>query len=62
VHLLSLDRQDFLEALGDFYDVERCALVAEGNYSISIVPPHGLEKSWKPVTGHEKEFHDTFPG
>ena len=72
MHLFSLDRQDFFEvmssvkhlahALRDFYKVERCALVTEGNGSISIVPLHGLEKSWKPVTSHEKEFQETFPG
>ncbi|KAF1957125.1 class II aaRS and biotin synthetase [Byssothecium circinans] len=72
VHLFSLDRQEFLEvmsnvkhlahALRDFYEVGRCALVTEGNGSISIVPLHGLEKSWKPVTSHEKEFQETFPG
>lgn len=72
MYLFSLGRQEFLEimssvkhlehALRSFYDVERCALVTEGDGSISIVPLYGLEKSWKPVTSHEKEFHETFPG
>jgi len=72
VHLFSLGRQNFLEimssvkhlahALRDFYDVGRCALVTEGNGSVSIVPLHGLEKSWESVTNHEKEFQETFPG
>lgn len=72
LHLFSLGRQSFLEimssvkhlahALRDFYDVGRCALVTEGNGSVSIVPLHGLEKSWEPVTSHEKEFQESFPG
>ncbi|KAL8963790.1 MAG: hypothetical protein Q9183_004955, partial [Haloplaca sp. 2 TL-2023] len=72
VHLFSLDRQKFLEvmstvkylahALRDFYDVGRCALVTEGNGSVSIVPLHGLGKSWEPVTSHEKEFQETYRG
>ncbi|KAF2705965.1 hypothetical protein K504DRAFT_87383 [Pleomassaria siparia CBS 279.74] len=48
--------------LHDFYGVGRCALVTEGNSSVSIVPLHGLKKSWEPVTSPEKEFHETFPG
>jgi beta-aspartyl-peptidase (threonine type) len=72
VPLFSLDRQDFLNvmsrvkqfahALRNFYHVKRCALVTEGNGSISIVPLHGLEEAWEPVTSHEKEFQETFPG
>ncbi|KAF2020256.1 N-terminal nucleophile aminohydrolase [Aaosphaeria arxii CBS 175.79] len=72
VHLFSLERKEFLEimssvknlanALRDHYNVGSCALVIEGNGSISILPLHGLEKTWKPVTSHEKEFHETFPG
>lgn len=72
VHLFSLGRQNFLEimssvkhlahALRDFYDVGRCALVTEGSGSVSIVPLHGLEKSWESVTSHEKEFQETFQG
>lgn len=72
MYLFSFGRQEFLEimssvkhlahALRSFYDVERCALVTEGDGSISIVPLYGLEKSWKPVTSHEKEYHETFPG
>jgi beta-aspartyl-peptidase (threonine type) len=72
VHLFSLDRKDFLElmssvkhlahALRDFYDVGRCALITEGDGSVSIVPLYGLEKLWKPVMSPEKEFHETFPG
>ncbi|KAL8995646.1 MAG: hypothetical protein Q9169_004655 [Polycauliona sp. 2 TL-2023] len=72
VHLFSLDRQDFLDVmtnvkylartLHDFYNVGRCALVTEGNGSVSIIPPHGLEKPWEPITSDEKEFQETFPG
>jgi L-asparaginase / beta-aspartyl-peptidase len=72
MHLFSLDRHDFLEimssvkhlahALRGFYDVRRCALVTEGDGSLSIFPLHGLKQSWEPVTSHEKEFHEIFPG
>ena len=72
VHLFSLDRQKFLDIISSvkylahtlhgFYDVGRCALVTEGDVSISIVPLYGLEKSWEPVTSHEEEFQETFQG
>lgn len=72
VHLFSLDRENFLEVMSsikylaltlhNFYNVGRCALVSEGNGSFSIVPLHGLEKSWEAVTSNEKEFQETFQG
>ncbi|KAF2639452.1 hypothetical protein P280DRAFT_470120 [Massarina eburnea CBS 473.64] len=72
VHLFSLDRQSFLRVMSsvkhlahkirDFYHVGRCALVTEGNASISITPLHGLKESWEPITSPEKEFQETFPG
>lgn len=72
VHLFSLDRQNFLEVMRSvkhlaltvqkFYHVGRCALVTEGNGSVSIVPLHGLRNSWEPVTSREKEFQETFQG
>lgn len=51
-------------ALRDFYEIERSSLVTEGHGhgSILIVPLHGLEKSRKPMTSHEKKFHEIFPG
>ncbi len=70
--LFSLDQESFVQVmlntkqhankLRDFYKVERCALVTEGNNSISILPLHGLAKSWEPVTSSEKEFNESFPG
>lgn len=72
VHLFSLDRESFLEVMSSikhlaltlhsFYDVGRCALVTEGNGSVSIIPLHGLKKSWEPVISNEKEFQETFQG
>ncbi|RWA08957.1 hypothetical protein EKO27_g6154 [Xylaria grammica] len=44
------------------YEVERCALVTEGNNCLSLIPLHGLTKDWKPIISDLKEFHETFPG
>lgn len=49
-------------ALRKYYKVKRCALVTEGDRSLSLLPLHGLNQDWEPVTSDMKEFHDTFPG
>ena len=70
--LFSLDRQKFLEVMSSikhlaltlhsFYNVGRCALVTEGTGSVSIIPLHGLNKPWEPITCEEKEFYESFQG
>ena len=72
VDLFSLKRSDFTRimleivkvaiTLRRFYNVGRCALVAEGGNSLSILPLHGLSREWKPINNNMKEFHKTFPG
>ena len=49
-------------ALCRHYKVERCALVTEGGSSLSLLPLHGLNPDWKPITSDMKEFHSQFPG
>lgn len=71
-NLFSLDQADFLKAMAtikslgerlrSFYGVGRCALMTEGDHSLSIIPLHGLSREWKPIVSHTTEFHETFPG
>jgi beta-aspartyl-peptidase (threonine type) len=49
-------------ALTNYYNVKRCALVAEGGNSLAILPLHGLGDKWEPVTSNVTEFHEGFPG
>lgn len=70
--LFSLQPDDFLhamlevqkvaKALRDYFDVARCALVADGGNNLSILPLHGLSTDWKRVTSSQQEFHEYFPG
>lgn len=72
IDLFSLPLQAFTKCLAkvatvasvlqEYYDVQRCALVTEGDMSISILPLHGLSKDWKSVTSELQEFHEYFPG
>lgn len=48
--------------LRDYYSVARCALAADGSGVLSVIPLHGLQRKWEPVTASEKEFHEFFPG
>ena len=48
--------------LRSYYDVARCALVADGSGILSVIPLHGLQRNWAQVTSFEKEFHESFPG
>ncbi|KAL9102403.1 MAG: hypothetical protein Q9163_002448 [Psora crenata] len=48
--------------LRSYYDVARCALVADGSGILSVIPLHGLQRNWERVTTSEKEFHESFPG
>ena len=71
-NLFSLRRADFVgvliqastlaSTLGKYYEVRRCALVTEGDRTLSILPLHGLSESWVAVTGDLKEFHPSYPG
>ena len=71
-NIFSLQRDDFVQTmlrirelggiLRKFYKVGRCALVTEGDSSITLLPLHGLKDSWEPVTSNLKEFNDTYPG
>lgn len=71
-NLFALPLDDFLHVmnvlhataavLGEYYKVERCALITEGANTLSIWPLHGLSRDWKPDTSEVKEFHRTFPG
>ena len=70
--LLSLQPDDFLhamlevqkvaETLRGYFDVARCALVADGGHNLSIIPLHGLSPDWKRVTSSQQAFHEYFPG
>ena len=72
VGLFSLEKRDFMRillkiveiaaTLRGFYNVGRCALVTEGGNTLSILPLHGLDQEWQPITSHVKEFHEMFPG
>ncbi len=70
--LFSLDLDEYMRAmmeiyevagvLRDYYDVARCALVADGGNILSIIPLHGLKKDWERINSPKKEFHESFPG
>ncbi|KAI1432926.1 HIT-like domain-containing protein [Xylaria sp. CBS 124048] len=72
VNLFSLQLDEFIRVMDEIwkaasllckhYQVERCALVTEGNESLSLLPLHGLGKDWKPVTSNLKEFYESYPG
>ena len=49
-------------ALLNAYTARRCALVTTGSNTISLIPLHGLNAGWKPVTSDVKEFHEAYPG
>ena len=50
-------------ALKEHYGVVRCALVADGSRTISILPLHGLTKEWHQIkTPGNQEYHEKFPG
>lgn len=71
-YLFSLNQTTFVEimltvrvvaaALCNFYNVYRCAFVADGGPLLSILPLHGLSNDWTPITSDTKEFHEHFPG
>lgn len=54
--------RDVAAALCKFYQVRRCAFVADGGPLLSILPLHGLSQDWRPITSDTKEFHEHFPG
>lgn len=46
----------------EYYGVARCALVANGDNILSIIPLQGLGKDWKQMISSKKEYHEHFPG
>ena len=70
--LFSLDCGEFLDimqiiskvaaACCQAYNVQRSALVTDGGDCIAIIPLHGLNQKWQPITYAEKEYHEDFPG
>lgn len=50
------------EVLRNYYDVARCAFVTDGGSILSVIPLHGLQRSWEQVISAQKEFHESFPG
>lgn len=71
-NIFSFDPDTFMECmlaifrvagiLRAYYQVARCALVTDGGNSLNIIPLHGLNATWEPVTSSLKEFHEAFPG
>ncbi|KAI1175825.1 hypothetical protein F4777DRAFT_548715 [Nemania sp. FL0916] len=48
--------------VAEYFQVRRVAFVSDGSESMSLLPLHGLESTWTPVTSNLKEFHECFPG
>lgn len=61
VHVMKVARMQ-AAALTRHWNAHRCALVTTGDSSISLLPVHGLDHDWRPVTSDIKEFHETYPG
>ena len=52
---------DVAAACCQVYNVQRSALVTDGDDSIAIIPLHGLGKKWQPIRFDGKEFMETSP-
>ena len=71
--LFSLDEPAFIKALittyqlaaalKKYYGVIRCALVADGSRTLSILPLHGLSQEWHQIsTPNQEEYYEKYPG
>lgn len=48
-------------ALEEATGTRRVALASDGA-TLNLIPLHGLDETWVPVTNIAEEFHDTYPG
>lgn len=66
--LMSLPRQDFLDALTKCRWIAaqcpetRCGLASDGSDTISLIPLNGVAENWEPITHLEEVYFEEYPG
>ncbi|XP_072020392.1 uncharacterized protein [Amphiura filiformis] len=62
---LMMEARDIAPVLQQKLQVQRCAMVSEPSTlaaQLKIVPLHGLDQVWEPVTSAEEEYNEEYPG
>ncbi|XP_072040495.1 uncharacterized protein [Amphiura filiformis] len=62
---LMMEARDIAPVLQQKLKVQRCALISEPSTlpaHLKIIPMHGLDNVWEPVTSAEEEYNEEYPG